>query len=80
MVTKLGKALRKIRDGEDDSGKKTKEEEKKDMTMTFIYMTSSNCMSGKVGNSWGPLCFSPGNQTWGEDPPEKVGKQEGPYI
>lgn len=51
MVTKLGKALRKIRDGEDDSGKKTKEEEKKDMTMTFIYMTSSNCMSGKVGNS-----------------------------
>lgn len=50
MVTKLGKALRKIRDGEDDSGKKKEEEEEKDMTMTFIYMTSSNCMSGKVGN------------------------------
>lgn len=29
---------------------KKKEEEEKDMTMTFIYMTSSNCMSGKVGN------------------------------
>lgn len=27
-----------------------KKEEEKDMTMTFIYMTSSNCMSGKVGN------------------------------
>ena len=24
---------------------------KKDMTMTFICMTSSNCVSGKVGNS-----------------------------
>ena len=31
--------------------KKKKKKEKKDMTMTFIYMTSSNCMSGKVGNS-----------------------------
>ena len=30
---------------------KKKEEEDKDMTMTFIYMTSSNCMSGNVGNS-----------------------------
>ena len=28
-----------------------KKNNNKDMTMTFTYMTSSNCMSGKVGNS-----------------------------